>query len=369
MNEKVPVVNSPMPVLGDDMEEIKGLWTTRMLPDTGDKHQQLETQLQQFLQAPNILLYTNGHLALEAIIRGFQLTGEIITTPFTFVSTTQAIVNSGCKPVFCDIDPVTYCVDAKKIEALITDQTSAIVGVHMYGNACQVEAIDEIAQKYQLKVIYDASHAFGVHVNGQPISNYGDTSMISFHATKVFHTIEGGAIIYKDASITGELTSTRNFGLTAEEPVSHIGSNRRMNEFQAAIGICNLRIYDMDMLKRKALYKLYRSLLKENVALQLPVEQAGVYSNFAYFPIQFKSGINRDAIREILKEQHIYTQKSFYPLISDLACYADKYDSSATPVAKQVAQQILTLPLYADLSEEEVHRICHLLNQLCGQLV
>ena len=246
-----------MPEFEEYIEEIRELWDTHWLTNMGSKHKSLESQLLDYLKVPNITLFTNGHLALECIIAALDLRGEVITTPFTFASTTHAIVRNGLKPVFCDINPYDYTIDVEKIESLITEKTSAIIPVHVYGNVCDIEAIDRIAKKHNLKVIYDAAHTFGVTVNGQGVGTFGDASMFSFHATKVFNTIEGGAVTYDDSSIKQVLNDLKNFGITGPETVEYVGGNAKMNEFQAAMGICNLRHVNGEIIKRKKVVERY----------------------------------------------------------------------------------------------------------------
>ena len=252
MSDKIFVTRSSMPSLAEYIEEITPIFESRFLTNMGPKHDELQRGLCRYLKCDNISLFSNGHMALELCLQALDLKGEVITTPFTFASTTHAIVRCGLTPVFCDIDPVTYTIDTAKIEALITDQTCAIVPVHVYGNLCDTDEIDRIAQKYNLKVIYDAAHAFGVEKNGIGIGAFGDASMFSFHATKVFNTIEGGAVTYSDKAIGEKLHRLRNFGILDQETVSDVGANAKMNEFQAAMGICNLRHIDEDIAKLEA---------------------------------------------------------------------------------------------------------------------
>ena len=364
MNKLIQVTQSSMPDINEYIEEIKDLWESKWLTNMGAKHKTLETQLLEYLKIPNITLYTNGHLALEGVIAALGLTGEVITTPFTFASTTHAIVRNGLIPVFCDINPDDYTIDVDKIEGLITEKTSAIIPVHVYGNVCDVEAIDRIAKKHNLKVIYDAAHTFGVEVNGKGIGSYGDASMFSFHATKVFNTIEGGAITYNDSSIKKILNDLKNFGITGPESVEYIGGNAKMNEFQAAMGICNLRHVDGEIEKRKAVVDRYVSNLENIEGIKLSKVQDRVKPNYAYFPVVFDGyKKTRDEIFEELKTQDIIARKYFYPLINDFDCYKDKYSSDDTPVAKYIADRVLTLPLYADLDFKTVDRICEIIKR------
>ena len=364
MERKILVTRSSMPIFEEYCEEIKELWETHFLTNMGVKHKQLEKNLLDYLKASNITLFTNGHLALECIIAAFDFPkgGEVITTPFTFASTTHAIVRNGLKPVFCDINSEDFTIDVSKIESLITEKTCAIVPVHVYGNLCSVEEIEKIAKKYNLKVIYDAAHTFGVEKNGIGVSNFGDASMFSFHATKVFNTIEGGAVTYKDFTLKKRLNDLKNFGITGPESVEYVGGNAKMNEFQAAMGICNLRHVDKEILKRKAVVERYRKRLENVEGIKLSIVQEGVKSNYAYFPVVVDNyKCTRDEIFEKLGEENIVARKYFYPLINDFECYRDKYSSNETPVAKHIADRVLCLPLYADLELETVDRICDII--------
>lgn len=362
VDNKIQVTCSSMPGFEEYIEEIKDLWESHWLTNMGVKHEQLESDLLKYLNIPYITLFTNGHLALENVITAFNLTGEVITTPFTFASTTHAIVRNKLKPVFCDINSNDYTIDVNKMESLITDKTSAIVPVHVYGNVCNVKEIERIAKKYNLKVIYDAAHAFGVTINGESVANFGDASMFSFHATKVFNTIEGGAVTYKDEKLAKVLYDIKNFGITGPESVEYVGGNAKMNEFQAAMGICNLRHVDREIAKRKAVIERYRERLNGIKGIKLVKPQKGVKSNYAYFPVVFDGyKLNRDGVFEALKKENIFARKYFYPLTNSFECYKGRFNSDETPVAKYIAERILTLPLYADLSLEDVDRICNII--------
>ena len=362
MKNLIQVTRSSMPEFEEYIEEIRELWDTHWLTNMGTKHKNLESQLLDYLNVPNITLFTNGHLALECIITALNLRGEVITTPFTFASTTHAIVRNGLKPVFCDINPYDYTIDVEKIESIITEKTSAIIPVHVYGNVCDVEAIDRIAKKHNLKVIYDAAHTFGLTVNGQGVGTFGDASMFSFHATKVFNTIEGGAVTYNDSTIKQVLNDLKNFGITGPETVEYVGGNAKMNEFQAAMGICNLRHVNGEIIKRKKVVERYIENLKDITGIQLSKKQVDVESNYAYFPVVFDGyKMTRDEVFEKLKGNDIIARKYFYPLTNSFECYKDQYDVDETPVAKYIAERVLTLPLYADLALEDVDRICEII--------
>ena len=362
MNEIVNVTRSSMPKFEEYIEEIKDLWESHWLTNMGIKHKQLEAELSQYLHTPNITLFTNGHLALECAIAAFNLTGEVITTPFTFASTTHAIVRNGLEPVFCDINPDDYTIDTDKLGSLMTDKTSAIIPVHVYGNICNVNEIKRIAKKYNFKVIYDAAHAFGVIVDGVGVANFGDASMFSFHATKVFNTIEGGAITFRNEKLSKRLNDLKNFGITGPESVEDVGGNAKMNEFQAAMGICNLRHVDGEIEKRKAVVERYVERLSNVKGIKLSGLQPGVKSNYTYFPVVFDGyKMSRDEVFEKLKAEGIYARKYFYPLTNSFECYKDRFDVEKTPVAKHIADRVLTLPLYADLALDDVDRICEII--------
>lgn len=360
--ESIQVTRSSMPGFEEYMEEIKDIWDSHWLTNMGVKHKQLEAELLEYLNTPNITLFTNGHLALECVIAALNLTGEIITTPFTFASTTHAIVRNGLEPVFCDINPNDYTIDTDKIESLITNKTSAIIPVHVYGNICNTEEIERIARKHNLKVIYDAAHTFGITVNDLGIANFGDASIFSFHATKVFNTIEGGAVAFQDEKLSKVLYDIKNFGITGPESVEYVGGNAKMNEFQAAMGICNLRHVDKEIEKRKIVVERYIERLSNINGVKLCKPQAGIKSNYAYFPVVFDGyKLNRDEIFENLKRENIIARKYFYPLTNSFECYEGRFNVQKTPVAKYIADRVLTLPLYADLDLEDVNRICDII--------
>lgn len=359
----INVTRSSMPSFEEYCGEIKDLWDSRWLTNQGIKHQQLQAELERLLDVPHVTLYTNGHLALEHILEsfGFAPGSEVITTPFTFASTTHAIVRNGLTPVFCDVNEYDYTMDASKIEALITEKTVAIVPVHVYGNLCDTDAIAAIASRHGLKVIYDAAHAFGVTRSGVSAACFGDASMFSFHATKVFNTIEGGAVCYHDDALVQILNDRKNFGLHGQEECLYPGSNGKMSEFQAAMGICNLRHLAGEIEKRRLCAERYRQRLGNVPGIRLPAQQEGVQPNYAYFPVVFDGfSLDRDQVFEKLQGAGITARKYFYPLTNDFGCYASlpTGGSDKTPVAAHIAARVLTLPLYADLTTDDVDRIC-----------
>lgn len=359
--KKILVTQTSMPPYEEYIEEIKDIWKSYWLTNMGPKHNLLESKLKDYLSVDNILLFTNGHNALELCLQAMNLSGEVITTPFTFASTTHAIVRNGLTPVFCDINPVDYTMDVTKIESLITDKTTAIVPVHVYGHVCNVDEIERIAKKYDLKVIYDAAHVFGVRYKNKGIGNFGDAAMFSFHATKVYHTIEGGAICYHDEELGRELYKLRDFGIKDAEVVDGVGSNAKMNEFAAAMGLCTLRHVDEEIAKRKKVVDCYRENLAGVEGLQLPPIQENVVSNYAYFPIvihEKQFGATRNDVLLKLSESNIFARKYFYPLTNAFDAYHGVYDVNMTPIALHISKRVLTIPLYAELSLDDIGMIC-----------
>lgn len=364
--DKILVTRSSMPTMEEYIDEISSIWESHWLTNMGEKHNQLEKELVNYLDVDNIMLFSNGHMALELALQAMDLKGEVITTPYTFASTTHAIVRNGLTPVFCDVNPVDFTIDVNKIEALITDKTVAIVPVHVYGNICDVEAIEDIAKRHNLKVIYDAAHTFGETYKGRGIGSFGDASMFSFHATKVFNTIEGGAICYSDDEMGQKLYRLKNFGIMDEEIIDGIGANAKMNEFQAAMGLCNLRHVDEEIAKRGAAMQRYRERLSKLEGIQLSPVQENVKSNNAYMPVIFNEafGKNRDEVHAELSQNGIYSRKYFYPITNSFECYKDRFDPKDTPIALELSKKVLTLPMFADLSVDTVDRICDVIEKM-----
>ncbi len=358
---QINVTRSSMPGYEEYCAEIKELWESRWLTNMGAKHNRLKAALCDYLRVPNTELFCNGHIALYCAIKALGLSGEIITTPFTFASTTNAIVQAGCTPVFCDVAE-DYTIDVTKIESLITPKTVAILGVHVYGSICDVEAIDRIAKKHGLKVIYDAAHVFGVSYKGRGICAYGDISMLSFHATKVFHTVEGGALCYNDSSLTDSIVKQRGFGLNGDE-LDCFGTNGKMNEFCAAMGLCNLRHVDDEIASRGEAYRLYTQLLSGIPGLKLLPLREGLVQNYAYFPVLFDKAVfgkDRNEVIAHLAAEGIAARKYFYPLVSANKEFGRDL-SDLTPLAKYYSENVLCLPLYAHLDAEDIRRICRIL--------
>lgn len=359
--ENIQVTRSSMPPIEEYIEEIKELWDTHWLTNMGVKHKKLQAELKKYLLVDNIDLFSNGHMAIELALQALNLQGEVITTPFTFASTTHAIVRNGLQPVFCDINPIDFTIDVEQLENLITDKTCAILPVHVYGNICNVEEIERIAKKYGLKVIYDAAHTFGEKYKGIGVGMFGDASCFSFHATKVFNTIEGGAVSYHNEELGRTLYNLKNFGIRGPERIESVGANAKMNEFQAAMGICNLRHVDSEIEKRKIVVERYRENLEKVEGIQINPLQKDVDSNYAYFPIIIDEkvfGKSRNEIADTLAKNNIFSRKYFYPLTNTFECFHGKYDASETPVALHISKRVLTLPLYSELKLADVDKIC-----------
>ena len=371
MDKVINVTRSSLPDILDYVEEIRPIFESRILTNMGPVYEKFKSMLQHELEVENLSLFVNGHMALEMAIDAFGLKhkgellggGEVITTPYTFASTTHAIARNNLIPVFCDIKPTDYTMDPEKIESLITDKTVAIIPVHVYGNVCDVERIQEIADKHHLTVIYDAAHAFGVKYKGKSISNYGDASMFSFHATKVFNSIEGGAVAYKEEKYTPILHRLKNFGIENNANVELVGANAKLNEFCAAMGICNIKRLSICHEKRRILYHRYFERLSNVPGIRMVEIQEDVVPNYAYMPVYFEKdifGVSRDEVTDILKAKNIFARKYFYPAVNNFSCYK-KYRNHPTPISDMAAQNILCLPLYEDLALEEVDRICDII--------
>lgn len=366
MNKKIMVTKSSLPKFSDYVETIEKLWETRWLTNNGEFHTELEKNLKEYLLSEEIELFINGHMALDLCIKALKIEGEVITTPFTFASTTHALVMNNIKPVFCDIREDNFCIDENKVEELITEKTTAILAVHVYGQVCNNDKLEKIAQKYNLKLLYDGAHAFGVKVGNRGITSYGDATMYSFHATKVFHTIEGGALAFnKNETLKSELQKLKNFGITGPESVLMPGTNGKMNEFSAAMGLCNLKILKEEIEKRQKVVFKYIELLSNIKGIRLidyeKNKKKGIIDNYSYLPIiidEKEAGFTRDELFSFLETKNIYPRKYFYPLITDFECYKNKFKEENLDVAKYISNRVMTLPLYADLQLDEVKYIC-----------
>ncbi|MGD2188203.1 MAG: DegT/DnrJ/EryC1/StrS family aminotransferase, partial [Desulfobacterales bacterium] len=325
------ITRPPLPDKKDVYRKIDKIWDSQWLTNVGPQHLQFEKELKTYLGVPNISLFCNGTLALQLACQALRLSGEVITTPFTFAATPHILYWNRITPVFCDIDPQTFNLDPERIESLITPNTTAILPVHVFGYPCDTQSIQEIADRYGLRVIYDAAHSFGVEINGEKIGNFGDLSMFSFHATKIYHTFEGGALTFKDESLRERLAFAKNFGFKNEENIVVPGINAKMNEFQAAIGLLMLNIVGKEIEKRKHLTMVYRNRLSEIPGINFRTELPDVKHNYYNFVItvdQNKFGISRDELYKTLKKYNIFTRRYFYPLCSQFQCYRN-YPSSA----------------------------------------
>jgi len=357
------VTQSSLPPIEDFIKTLSNIWDTHILTNMGEYHQRLEKELLKLLNISNISLMVNGHMALEMALQAMEFPqgSEIITTPFTFISTTHAIVRCGFKPVFCDIKLKDFTINENIIEPLITDKTVAILPVHTYGNICNYQEISKIASKYKLKVIYDAAHSFAETVNGIPVESLGDMSVLSFHATKVFNTIEGGAVCFQDEKIYSKLYNLKNFGIQSEEIVSTIGANGKMNEFCAAMGLCNLNYLKTEIISRKEKTLYYDEILSHKRNISIRERNSGIEYNYGYYPVLFSSKKHRDEIYIRLKENSIFARKYFYPITPDHQCFNGKFNNIDLPNARYASECILTLPLYPELSKKEIERICDLI--------
>lgn len=364
--KEIFVTRSSMPSYEEYAEAIKPLWESHHLTNMGKYHKQLEKELSEYLDVPQISLMVNGHMALELAIQSFDFPeqSEVITTPFTFISTTHAIVRNRLKPVFCDVKKSDGTIDESKIEDLITERTVAILPVHVYGHICNVEEIERIAKKYNLKVVYDAAHAFGIRYKDKGIGNYGDVSIFSFHATKVFNTIEGGAVVCKQPDLYEKLRDLKNFGIRGEELVAGIGANAKMSEFNSIMGLCNLKHIEDVIASRKNHFDYYTSKLTDIDSVKFLKRDERASNNYAYYPVLIPGDgkQSRNSMYDVLKERGIHARKYFYPLTADQACFKNKYRDNALPVARTLSEQILLLPLYEDILEEDQERVIEVLS-------
>lgn len=355
------VKRTDLPDFKEYSRVIKKLWKSKWITNNGVYAKQLVIELKKYLGVPHLALLTNGTITLHIALKVLNLPkgGEIITTPFTFAATTNIIIWEGFTPVFVDIDPDTWNIDPKAIENAITSRTVAIMPVHVYGNPCDVEVIEQIAKKHNLKVIYDAAHAFGVEYKGKSVLNYGDFSSLSFHATKVFHTIEGGALITPNESMHEQVEYARNFGIVEfEDQISFAGTNGKMNEFQAAMGLCNVPNLETQRLQREKVFQLYVSLLSNNSKVRLQKNVASK-QNYAYMPIVLENIEAREKVITALNKSEIYPRKYFYPLTSDFP-FINPKSRRHTHIAKSVSDGALCLPLYSDLRDQEVTKIAEI---------
>ena len=367
LEKKIHVTKTFLPPIDEYFDKIKNIWKTNWITNNGPMHSELQDKLEKYLKVKRTTLFTNGHLALDIAIKSLGLTGEVITTPFTFASTTHAIVMNNLTPIFCDINMDDFTIDTSKIEELITEKTSAIIPVHVFGYPCNIKEIERIAKKYNLKVIYDAAHVFGVEIEGKGIGEFGDISMFSLHATKVYNSIEGGLLTYNNEDFIKKFDMYKNFGITGPESVEAVGLNAKMNEFQAAMGLVNLNYIDEQIGKRKDIVELYRRELSEISGIYFLEDKENVRHNYSYFPIVIDekvTGINRNDIYEKLKEYNIFTRKYFYPLVTEFDCYKGKFNDDNLHNAKYIAERVLTIPIYGELTKEEAFLIVQAIREI-----
>ena len=368
-NAPIYVTSPSLPDLNDFIPYLKKIWDNKWLTNNGEFHKKFEAALAEYLGVKYVSLFTNGMIALQVGMQALRITGEVITTPFTFVATTHAIHWNNCKPVFCDIEPDTYTMDPAKVEALITPKTTALMPVHVYGNPCDNDALQKIADTYGLKLFYDAAHVFAVRKDGVSVCNWGDLSMLSFHATKVFNTFEGGALITDDENLKKRIDFLKNFGFANEVTVVAPGSNGKMDEFRSAFGLLQLQIVDGEIAKRQKVAQYYREALADVPGIKMLHDIPGVKHNYAYFPIEVDAkayGMTRDELYDKLKANGIYSRRYFYPLCSDFPTYRGLPSATAAnlPVATRVAQRILCLPRYAGLETDDLNRITNCIRRV-----
>ncbi len=368
IKKKIYVTEPLLPNLEDFNVYLKDIWDSKWITNMGDKHNLLENRLKEVLKVNNVSLFNNGTIALLVAIKALELPygSEVITTPFTFAATPHCISWNGLKPVFCDIEPDTMTIDADKIERMITPNTSAILGVHVYGFPCHVEKIDKIAKKYNLKVIYDGAHVFSTEINGKSIGNFGDITMFSFHATKLFNTIEGGCLTYNNPNLVRKIYNLRNFGIQSEELVEEVGINGKMNELQACMGLLNLELYKEEQLKRKRVKAFYDKNLSSIKGIRIPKMPENTTNSYQYYPIIIEDDypISRNELYDKFKLINIMTRKYFYPACSDYECYKNNLDVklSDLSVVNDLKNKVLCLPFYGSLEESVLNEICEVLN-------
>lgn len=364
-HQKKLFVSQPLlPSLSDVNRHLEDIWNSRWLTNMGIKHNELENKIKEVLKVPCASLFNNGTIALLTAIKALDLPygSEIITTPFTFAATPHCITWNGMTPIFCDIEKDTFTIDADKIERLINSKTSAILGVHVYGFPCNIEKIGKIAEKYNLKVIYDAAHAFSTEIDGRGIGTFGDITMFSFHATKLFNSIEGGCLTYNNSDLIKKIYNLRNFGIQSEEMVEEVGINGKLNEVQASIGLENLKLFRDEQSKRAEIKKFYDSNLGKIKGIRIPELPVGVTNSYQYYPIIIEDEfpVSRNELYERFKTQNIFTRKYFYPACSDYACYRNSPSvmNSDLSTVNDIKYRVLCLPYYGSLTEEDLEKIC-----------
>ena len=367
-SDPIYVAKPFLPPLEEFTKGLQEIWDNQWLTNDGPLLQKFNVTMSKFLDMENLSLFNNGTLALQIGLQSLGITGEVITTPFSFVATTHALYWNKIRPVFCDIEPSYYTLDPEKVEAAITPWTTAILAVHVFGYPCNLEVLASIARRYNLKLIYDAAHAFGVKIRGESIAQYGDLSMFSFHATKLYHSIEGGMLVFQNPSLRSEVDYLKNFGFKNEIEVVMPGTNAKMNEMQALMGLKVLKYLPSIITKRRTLANCYRQRLEKVPGVHLPpLLPTDVDYNYAYFPIEISGqeyGIGRNQLYEKLKQYNVFPRRYFYPLICDFACYKNVPLTDPLIVARSVSEQILTLPIYFDLELDDVEKICDLVEKI-----
>ena len=357
-----------LPPLEEYYQGLKEIWASRWLTNDGPILQRFERKLCSFFETDNVCLFNNGTLALQIALQGMGISGEVITTPFTFVATTHVLYWNKIRPVFVDIEPEYYTIDPEKVEAAITPWTSAILAVHVYGHPCNINALTNIARRHNLKIIFDAAHAFGLKMGNKSIAHFGDISMFSFHATKLFHSLEGGMLIFKETDLKNIFDYLKNFGFKDEVEVVMPGTNAKMNEMQALMGIQVLNYLEEIIQRRERITAIYRYFLKDIPGIKLaPILPSDIKYNYAYLPIEVDEhefGMTRDVLYEQLKKWNVYSRRYFYPLICDYACYKNVWVKDPLIVARKVANRIMTLPLYDGLELSEAEAICAIIKGL-----
>ena len=369
--EPIYVTRPFLPPLEEFCEGLKEIWESRWLTNNGPVLKSFTRELSDYFETDNVCLFNNGTLALQIGLQGMGISGEVITTPFTFVATTHALFWNKIRPIFVDIEPDYYTLDPRKVEAAITPWTTAILAVHVFGHPCDLETLAEVARRHNLRLIYDAAHAFGVRVGSKSIAHFGDMSMFSFHATKSYHSLEGGMLTFQDSGLKQTFDYLKNFGFKNEVEVVMPGTNAKMNEMQALMGRMVLKHYEDLVVKRKRIYDLYRERLGDLGGIRFPpaIRQEVRY-NYAYVPIEVDEdefGLSRDGLYEKLKEYNVFARRYFYPLICDYACYQSVSINDPMEVARRVSARILTLPIYDSLSLNDAQRICEIIRQLYGK--
>lgn len=358
-----------LPDIKDMNKMIETIWSSNILSNNGNMVKQLEGELAKYLNVSYLSLFSNGTVALQLACKVLRLSGEVITTPFTFAATVHSLAWNNIKPTFCDIEEDSFNINPESIEALITQDTTAIMPVHVFGRPCKVNDIQSIADKYGLKVLYDAAHAFGVKIDGKPIASFGDVSMFSLHATKIYHTIEGGALAFTSPFMKARADSLRNFGIRDSENIMEPGTNGKLNEVQAAVGILVLKKVEDEIKRRKEITNLYRQLLQYVPGINVNDDIEGVTYNYPYFVIRVNEseyGLSRDKLYEKLKEYNIFARKYFYPLCSNFQCYSDipSATKSRLPVANKIAETVLSLPLHGRMPDSDVMKICDIIKEI-----